>query len=144
MDFDRPLNKRGKSDAPEMGRRLLQGGDKPQLIFLSNSARTIETIELIKKHAHWEDVETIEKDWLYLASLDEYIKKIELLDDNLNHISFCGHNPTITSIINYLTGVYIGNVPTCGYAVVNFKVDSWQHIIDGSGRLKHYDYPKNL
>ena len=144
MDFDRPLNKRGKKDAPEMGRRLLSDGDRPQLILLSAAARTIETVELLKETAGWQDVETQEKEWLYLASMEEYIRTIEKFHDEIDHVCFCGHNPTITGIINYLTGVYIGNVPTCGVAIINFKIDSWKHIIEGSGRLKHYDYPKNL
>ncbi len=47
-DFERPLNKRGKQDAPKMGRWLAQNGHLPDIIIASPSARTTETVELMR------------------------------------------------------------------------------------------------
>ena len=143
-DYERPLNHRGEKDAPEMGRRLSETDYKPQLIYLSTAERTRQTVKLLAKKAKWKDVDAVEKDWLYLASTEEYIKYIEKLHDELDHVCFCGHNPTITSVINYFTGGHIDNVPTCGIGVIEFKVDQWKTISKDSGRLVHYDYPKNI
>ena len=143
-DFERPLNKRGKKDAPEMGKRLAKLNEKPQIVYLSNSERTRETMKLLSKEAHWDEIDKIEKDWLYLASINEYVKTIEKFHDEFDHVCFCGHNPSITSVVNYLAGETIGNIPTCGVAIISFDVDSWKHVSKGSGHLEHYDFPKNL
>ena len=143
MDFDRPLNSRGKKNAPEMGIRLSKFNEKPQLIFMSASARTKETIQLLLESANWNDIDVIEKDWLYLASPQEYLKTIEKMHDEVDHLCICGHNPTITSVINHLTGENIGNVPTCGIAIIEFDIENWRSVSENSGTMLHYDYPKN-
>lgn len=142
MDFDRPLNPRGKRDAPEMGKRLSKRSEIPQLIYLSASVRTVETMDLLAETANWQDIDRITKDWLYLASPQEYIRTIEKMHDEVDHLCICGHNPTITSIINYYSGENISNVPTCGVGIIQFDLESWKHISQDSGQLMHYDFPK--
>ena len=126
-----------------MGHRLSIRDDAPQIVYLSTSVRTKETMKLITKGAGWENTDLIEKDWLYLASPQEYLKTIEKMHDEVDHLGICGHNPTITSIINYLAGENIGNVPTCGMAIIEFEVERWKHIGENSGTMIHYDYPKS-
>jgi phosphohistidine phosphatase len=46
-DFDRPLNKRGKRDAPLMARRLCELGEKPDLILSSPAERAIRTAMVV-------------------------------------------------------------------------------------------------
>lgn len=142
-DFERPLNKRGNKDASEMGFRLSNDKIIPQLIKLSTAERAKETIKLISETAGWQSIDKQEKDWMYLASANEYIKSIEKLHDEIDFICYCGHNPTITYVINYFTGDNIENVPTCGMALIEFKADSWKHISKNSGKLVFYDFPKN-
>lgn len=143
MDFDRPLNERGRNNAPNMGARMAKYEECPQLILLSAAVRTKETMKLFSEKAGWQDCKKIEKDWLYLASPQEYIKTVEKLANDLHYICFCGHNPTITAIINYYSGENLVNVPTCGLGMIEFDVDDWSSISRDSGRLMHYDYPKN-
>lgn len=144
-DHQRPLNPRGQRNAPEMGERMKSFPDyKPQLIKVSNAIRTRQTMELFAPAAGWDEVDLLVKDWLYLASKQEYIKSIEKLHDELDSICYCGHNPTVTDVVNYFTEVDIPNIPTCGIAVITFNVDSWKLVSQNSGKLVHYDYPKNL
>ena len=42
-DRDRPLNKRGERDAPEMGRRIADAGIRPSLILSSPASATPST-----------------------------------------------------------------------------------------------------
>ena len=46
-DFDRPLNKRGKKAAPEMGKRLKKLKVKPDLLLASPAVRAITTAKAI-------------------------------------------------------------------------------------------------
>lgn len=143
-DYQRPLNQRGKRDAPEMGRRLKKLGIEPQLILLSIAERTKETMSLLLPSAGWEKVDKIEKEWLYLASTQEYVKAVEKMHDEVDVVCICGHNPSITEVINYFTGENLGNVPTCGVGIIDFDVDSWKLTAENTGNLSVYDFPKNL
>ncbi|MFM7274917.1 MAG: SixA phosphatase family protein, partial [Gammaproteobacteria bacterium] len=46
-DIDRPLNDRGKRDAPEMGRRLRERGVAPDLVVSSGARRARATARRI-------------------------------------------------------------------------------------------------
>jgi phosphohistidine phosphatase len=48
-DKDRPLNDRGKRDAPNMGERLAKRDVKPDLILSSPAMRALTTAEIIAK-----------------------------------------------------------------------------------------------
>ena len=48
-DKDRPLNDRGKRDAPKMGERLAKRDVKPDLILSSPARRALRTAEIIAK-----------------------------------------------------------------------------------------------
>ncbi len=48
-DFDRPLNKRGKLNAPEMATRLLSRGVVPELIISSPAKRACSTARIMAK-----------------------------------------------------------------------------------------------
>ena len=140
-DFDRPLNKRGLRDAPDMGMRLQN--TKPDIILLSNAKRTRQTIDLIIENAGWTDIRRVEKDIFYLASESVYLNEISASDNQLNTLVICAHNPGITSVINSLSGENITNVPTCGLAIITFELDEWSAISSNSGSLAHFDFPKN-
>ncbi|MGB7661527.1 MAG: histidine phosphatase family protein [Nitrososphaeraceae archaeon] len=48
-DYDRPLNKRGKNDAPRMGKLLKDEDLVPDLIMSSTAVRAKKTAELVAK-----------------------------------------------------------------------------------------------
>lgn len=142
-DINRPLNKRGLRDAPEMGKRIRKMNLLPEIVFLSPSQRTIQTMDLLSPEAGWGGLEKRIEDWMYPATVSGYLGFIESLNPEVNNIVFCGHNPTITDIVTYLSGQYISNVPTCGMAIINFEVADWNLVSGNAGNLIHYDYPKN-
>ncbi|MDQ1339890.1 MAG: phosphohistidine phosphatase, partial [Campylobacterota bacterium] len=53
-DFERPLNKRGKSNAPMMGERLKKKGVMPDIIISSLAKRAKSTAEMIAKEVGYE------------------------------------------------------------------------------------------
>ncbi len=65
-DHERPLNKRGKKTAPQMGRLLSTEGLVPDLILSSTAVRARETAEAVAKSSGYEGpIELLES--LYLA-----------------------------------------------------------------------------
>jgi phosphohistidine phosphatase len=65
-DHDRPLNKRGKEDAPRMGKLLRDEDLVPDLILSSDARRTRSTTELVVEESHY-DGEIIYSRELYAA-----------------------------------------------------------------------------
>ena len=50
-DHDRPLNRRGKQDAPRMGRLLKEKGLVPDLVISSTATRAKDTATAVAKHS---------------------------------------------------------------------------------------------
>lgn len=141
-DIDRPLNHRGKRDAPLMGGILQARGLVPDRILSSPAKRARKTARLIAKEIGY-DAEAIDiRDSLYMDGVPALMALIQGLNDAWERVYLIGHNPDLTELVNRLTDENIENVPTCGIASIEFDVDSWLHIMVGSGRLALFDYPK--
>lgn len=141
-DFDRPLNKRGKHDAPEMGKRLKRAQVKPDLIISSPAKRALDTAEIIAKEVGYPEGSIRKIDTIYEASLSDLIALIHALDDRYDTILLVGHNPGLTYLLNHLSGEHVQNLPTCGIYGLSFEVDSWKKIVRHSGRVVFADSPK--
>lgn len=143
-DFDRPLNKRGKNNAPEMGKRLALKGVLPELLISSPAKRAAATAKRIALEIGY-NVNDIKKEPLfYHGSRKDIVSVIRSVEDDVNTLMIFGHNPDLTSLVNRLSGSDIYNIPTCGVAEIDFDISSWKNIEEFSGSLSSFDYPKRL
>jgi phosphohistidine phosphatase len=141
-DFERPLNNRGRRDAPLMGRLLMQVGVAPDLIVTSPANRAFTTARIIAGALHY-PLERIEaREQLYEAGSDDILTVVRSLDDSRNTVMLFGHNPGLTLFCNSLITPGIDDIPTCGMAGIHCTVDSWKDVTAGSGGLYLYEYPK--
>ena len=98
-DFDRPLNKRGKGDAPEMGRRLAAHGLQPDLIYASSAVRAVETVLHYAKEIGY-PVERIQfNPGQYTASVPMLLSLIQEVDQEVATLMVVGHNPESTMLV---------------------------------------------
>jgi len=141
-DIDRPLNDRGKSDAPMMGRRLAAIGFAPDLVLCSPAKRARRTARAIIHELASTPSLGIEPA-LYLATPSEMLPLIRSLGSSLAHVVMVGHNPGLTDLANLLGGARIDNVPTTGVVRLELDVDAWSDAGPGHGRVVDFDYPKN-
>ncbi|MBW6483774.1 MAG: histidine phosphatase family protein [Vicingaceae bacterium] len=141
-DFDRPLNDRGKKDAPFIGKKLKELNFNPDEIRSSPSKRTTKTIKLICKEVTFDFNNVVFKQGLFHPSLNTLKNELNSLSDSIDSVAFVSHNYGISDFANYLTDNAIGTMPTCGVVKINFDIDSWQEIIEGLGTLEYYVYPK--
>lgn len=102
-DRERPLNARGRRDAPRMGREIVSRGWVPGLVLCSPSQRTRETLQLVEG-AIGRPLAVRFEDRLYLPELPEVIEELELLDDAERSVMLLGHNPSCEELILRLTG----------------------------------------
>lgn len=142
-DFDRPLNERGKQNAPEMGRRLLQYGLMPDLVLASSSKRTRQTTKAITEAMHFSG-KTEWLDKLYHAPVESIENAISTADDQYNTLFIIAHNPGLTQfLIEHGDRFITDNMPTCSIAAFQLDTDSWAGFYTAGKTVIKYDFPKN-
>jgi len=100
-DHDRPLNAQGQRDACLVGDALAGRGWLPQLVLVSSSTRTLETLERMAQHM--EGVKTEVRPEIYHAGISTLLTQLEgMLGEGTTMI--LGHNPGSEVLINHLTG----------------------------------------
>jgi len=138
-DIDRPLNDRGRKDAPKMARLCLERGYVPSQIIASNSKRTTETARYFQKTFNLSHIDLDSS--LYLADSEQYIETCFGLDENQDSVMMFGHNPGITDLANYFF-TETRNVPTCGILVFDCDVKDWSMVSKSKMKLIDFLYPK--
>jgi phosphohistidine phosphatase len=141
-DFDRPLNARGKKNAPEMGQRLLRKGIKPDAIISSPALRAITTCKIISGELGLENKIVLEPK-IYEATHQTLLNIINNFDNSHDLVALFGHNNGITDLAIYLSDADIFNIPTCGMVLIEFPFDDWKLISKSTGELLFFDTPKN-
>ncbi|RPI65636.1 MAG: histidine phosphatase family protein [Ignavibacteriales bacterium] len=140
-DFDRPLSKRGKKDAPFMGKLLKKNGIKPDLVVASSAIRALETAEVICKEMDFPKEKLIYDKKLYAAGDDDIIRVINSVNDSVENLMIIAHNPGLTDLANMLSDKFIDNIPTAG--VVELKFDeSWADVRSQCCTFVSFEYPK--
>lgn len=142
-DFERPLNDRGKKDAPMMAKRLV---DKKILIdaFVSSPAKRAKKTAEIFCEAYGKTADTIECiSMLYQAAPEDFYEVVEHLDDSFNTVAVFSHNPGITEFVNSLTDtVKIDNLPTTGVYAIQVQLNKWADFKKAKKEFLFFDYPK--
>lgn len=141
-DRQRPLNKRGKHDAPIMGRRIADHGIRPSLIISSPAERAWTTAKTIAEELSYPLEFLQREDSLYLASLDDFLDVLIAQDKDFNSIMVVGHNPGMTDFANFLSPGLTHNLPTAGVVSVEIDQDHWKLYERPKTRLLVHDYPK--
>jgi len=141
-DFDRPLNKRGKQDAPRMGRQLKEKDFAIDFFISSPAKRALSTCERMAEILEY-PMEKIKADLsLYHADEDGILKVVRGLSDKYDIVLLFGHNPGLTDFVNQLLNEHILNVPTCGVVSCLLDISSWKEATWGEGKLEFFDFPK--
>ena len=141
-DALRPLNKRGRRNAPLMGRRLADRGVEVELIVTSPATRAVATAEALAEELSYPWDEIVVEDRLYHAATEEMLAVIEEQDDWLDGLLVVGHNPALTSLANYLGRGDLDNVPTGGVVELRYDVMRWSDLASVRPTAMVFDYPK--
>lgn len=141
-DFDRPLNKRGKKDAPEMGKRLKQRQVVPDLLLSSPAERALTTCHTLAEEIGYAKSKIKTDKNLYHAEDAEILRIIQGLDNKYACVWIFGHNPGLTDFVNLLAEADIDNIPTCGVVACSLDIQSWDEANRKKGTVTFFDYPK--
>ncbi|SRR6266487_84426 len=142
-DHDRPLNNRGKRDAPRIGRKLLKEGLIPQIIISSSAIRAYSTAEKVAKAFGYEG-EIVVDSSLYGSGYTAYLNVLGIQNDRLDIIMLVGHNPDSEQLLEILTGKMV-TMPTCTVACVKLFLRNWKKLnAQTKGELVSIWSPKEL
>ena len=140
-DYDRPLNDRGKRDAPVMADIMTKQEDKPDRIVSSGAKRALTTAGHYAKAFGLDDSSIKVDDRIYEAAVSDLIAVINDFDDVWGKVILFGHNPGFSYLVQYLSGQMI-QMPTNGVVRFDIDIDSWKHIGTNCAELKYHDFPK--
>jgi phosphohistidine phosphatase len=141
-DFDRPLNDRGKRDAPLMVQRLIDKKVKIDAFISSPAKRAAKTAKIFVDGYGRDKDDLLFKEELYLAAPATFFSVIEKIDDAYNSVAIFSHNNGLTDFANLLTDARIDNIPTCGIFAVTIDSDSWSDFRTAKKEFWFFDYPK--
>lgn len=143
-DFERPLNDRGKKDAPAMAKRLLHKKISIDAFVSSPAKRAKKTAELFCQEYGKKDDDIIFITKLYHASPEIFFEVISELDNHLKTVAIFSHNMGITEFVNLLVkDVQIDNMPTCGIFAVKMNSKKWADFKNAKRDFLFFDYPKS-
>jgi phosphohistidine phosphatase len=142
-DHDRPLNKRGKRDAPRMGQLLVEEELLPELMVTSTARRARKTAEHVI-HASGYRGETRMTSELYDATGRQLRQFVEALPDGMSRVLLIGHNPGLEELLEGLIGQY-APLSTAALAHVELPGDTWRDLAaDSPARLIKVWQPQEL
>ena len=125
-DHERPLNKRGKKDAPMMGHLVKEQKLVPQRIISSSAIRSRQTAESIAETSGFMG-DIVLLDRLYMAEAEEYMDVLHQLPDDINQVMVIGHNPGLETLLQVLSG-RIEALPTAVLAHIEIPIDHWSEL----------------
>src|SRR5262245_6519266 len=101
-DFDRPLNARGKKDAPDMAKRVHEKKIIIDTFVSSPAKRAKKTAQAFAEEFGKDKEEILFKPELYMADRKAFYEVVESISDNSQNIAVFSHNPGITEFADGL------------------------------------------
>lgn len=130
VDHKRPLNKRGKKDAPIMGEYLKNKKLTPDLIISSTAKRARDTSKLVAEHCGYnKDIQPSKL--LYGTTTKDYLTTIGGISNKHDRVLLIGHNPILEDVLETVTGEQI-RMKTCSLVQISLPVQFWKEVKDNT------------
>ncbi len=140
-DHERPLNKRGKKEAPKVGAYLKETGLVPDLVLSSTAKRAHDTAEAVAEASGFEGQVELYQD-LYMSDTASYLDILRCMPDYANRVLVVGHNPDVEELLTLLTEVQ-EHMATAALAVINLPISTWEELSEATdGSLQNLWIPR--
>ena len=120
-DHDRPLNKRGRRDAPRIAQELQNREWIPDRIRVSSSKRTMETLELMEAISRNSTIDV--EPSLYHSNISTLLQAVEEVEEGKTTM-IMSHNPGSEILVHQLSN-RLEVMPTAATALFEKKHDGW-------------------
>jgi len=139
-DFDRPLTRRGRRDAPRIARWLKTRELLPDCVIGSPARRARETAELVLGELGLAQDETRWDERAYAADVQALLQVLADCPPAARRVLIVGHNPGLEDLVRHLAGATVREplkgkfFPTC--ALARLRVESvWPELRAGAAPL---------
>jgi phosphohistidine phosphatase len=123
-DEQRPLNPRGRRDAPAVGRWLVAHVEELDLVICSTATRARQTWQLA---AEGLEARTRYDERVYAAGPRDLMSVLDELGDEIGTAALVGHNPGLTELVETLSNERL-ELKTSAVAVLSWEgtwADVW-------------------
>lgn len=142
-DHQRPLNQRGRRDAPLMADWLATIDMVPDTILSSSAERTRETVALMTPQWSGQPMTSF-CEGLYLATPESILSTIRSDAGDAMKLMILAHNPGITALTSGLADDFI-EMPTAAIAVFKISTSDWSKLQSSTPiQLTQFMRPKAL
>ncbi len=140
-DHERPLNKRGKKEAPLVGTYLRENSLVPDLILSSTAKRAQDTAEAVAEACGFDGQVELYQD-LYMSDTASYLDILRCMPDRANRVLVVGHNPDVEDLLVLLTEVK-EHMSTASLAIIALPISNWEELNEATdGRLQNLWVPR--
>jgi len=154
-DHERPLAKRGRRDAPTVGRWLREASCVPDRVLCSTARRTRETWQLMVPELGARPPQPSYQDQIYAANCETLLELARQTEPAVSSLLIIGHNPGIQDLALMLAAAPDGDTdagllqratakfPTAAVAVLAFA-GAWTRLGTGRAQLITFVTPGDL
>jgi phosphohistidine phosphatase len=146
-DFDRPLAKRGKKDAPRVGEWLYREGLVPDLVVSSPAERARQTAVKVCKSMDFKKKKIAWDEEIYDADVPALLAVLARCPEQAATVLLIGHNPGLEELLRYLAGDEVESpsdgklLPTATLARLEMPND-WSNLEPGCAQLVNICRPR--
>ena len=140
-DFERPLNKRGIQQAPQIAAILASKEARPQVIISSPAERAFNTAKIMAVAISSDKSKIGSDKRIYEANIQTLMYLIQELDDDLQTVMIVGHNPGFSHLVNTLSRTKVAPLPTCSLIQLRLDISHWNELEAECGELISADAP---
>ncbi len=147
-DIERPLKKRGKRDAKNVGEWLKKKNLLPDMLLSSPARRAIDTARLIFDELDVDGLVIHEDEFLYAADVKQLKSVLANCPETAQRVLLVGHNPELEDLLIYLVGADELSdaeklLPTAALARLTLETP-WSDLHEGCAELSSITYAKTL
>lgn len=149
-DRKRPLNARGRTDAPIMAQWLRDQGLAPDQVVTSDAVRAVETWECMAPH--FPNASATLRPEIYLAGTEALLDVLRQTSETTQRLLMIGHEPGISNAALSLAPAPLSEemrngfdrFTTANIAVININVPKWRDVRRGAGTCLDFARPSDL
>ena len=141
-DIDRPLEQRGIKDAHLVAANSAKYIPPTFVVWTSTARRASDTALIFAQNFLYPTESIVFKEELYTFDEKQLEKVIKSCSNIFENVILFGHNEAITNFVNKFGDVFIVNVPTAGFVLIEFETENWKKI--SKGKTKKIIFPKKI
>lgn len=138
-DIERSITNDGIREVTELAKKIADKEIHFDLVMCSPAKRTLQTCELLLKSIN-NNSEIKNTESLYEPTIDEFLKTISKIDENINSVLIVSHNPTISEVTNFLcnSSYHFISFSPANLAKIDLNLESWNNVQENCGSISWF------